>query len=144
MTQRIIQALALVLLLAFSAIDSAHAQSAQELIGETATAMGGGAALRAVQSQVVGSAGKQFDSSSTPKPVGPTRQISTFRYTLTRDLTRPRLRLEWDGRNSARNENIRFVEVIDGSVGLLQEGDAKTGKQSRLHPGRLGLRSREG
>ena len=143
MTQRIIQASALVLLLAFSAIESARAQSAQELIGEAATAMGGMAALRAVKSQVIESEGKQFDSSSTPKPVGPTRQISTFRYTLTRDLTRPRLRLEWDGRNSARNENIRFVEVIDGSVGFLQEGDVKTGKQSRLHPGRLATRLRE-
>src|SRR4030095_6471045 len=135
MTQRIIQASALVLLWSCSAIDSALAQSAQELIGETATAMGGVAALHAVKSQVIESAGKQFDSSSTPKPVGPTRQISTFRYTLTRDLTRPRLRLEWDGRHSARNENIRFVEVIDGSVGLLQEGGAKPGHQSRLRPG---------
>ena len=143
MIQRIVQASALVLLLAFSAIDLARAQSAQELIGETATAMGGMATLRAVKSQVIESEGKQFDSSSTPKPVGPTRQITTFRYTLTRDLTRPRLRLEWDGRNSARNENIRFVEVIDGSVGLLQEGDAKTGKQSRLHSGRLATRLRE-
>src|SRR2546427_2901114 len=143
MIQRIVQASALVLLLAFSAIDFARAQSAQELIGETATAMGGMATLRAVKSQVIESEGKQFDSSSTPKPVGPTRQISTFRYNLTRDLTRPRLRLEWDGRNSARNENIRFVEVIDGSVGLLQEGNAKTDKQSRLHPGRLATRLRE-
>src|SRR4029450_5206117 len=131
MTQRIIQASALVLLLAFSAIDSARAQSAQELIGETATAMGGMAALRAIKSQVIESEGKQFDSSSTPRPRGATRQIGTFRYTLTRDLTKPRLRLEWDGRNSARNENVLFLEVIDGSVGLLQEGDAKTGKQSR-------------
>src|SRR6266542_6297199 len=143
MIQRIVQASALALLLAFSAIDFARAQSAQELIGETATAMGGMAALRAVKSQAIESEGKQFDSSSTPNTVGPTRQISTFRYTLTRDLTRPRLRLEWDGRNSARNENLRFVEVIDGSVGLLQEGDAKTGKQSRLHPGRLATRLRE-
>src|SRR3989442_15210641 len=105
--------------------------------------MGGMATLRAVKSQVIESEGKQFDSSSTPKPVGPTRQITTFRYTLTRDLTRPRLRLEWDGRNSARNENIRFVEDIDGSVGLLQEGDAKTGKQRRLPPGRMATRLRE-
>ncbi len=78
MTQRIVQASALVLLLALGVIESARAQSAQELIGEAATAMGGMAALRAVKSQVVESEGKQFDSSSTPNPVGPTRQISTF------------------------------------------------------------------
>jgi glyoxylase-like metal-dependent hydrolase (beta-lactamase superfamily II) len=125
------------------AIAIAHAQSAKALLDQSARAMGGMAALRAIKSQVIESEGKQFDSSSTPRPRGATRQIGTFRYTLTRDLTQPRLRLEWDGRNSARNENVRFLEVIDGSVGLLQEGDAKTGKQSRLHPGRLVTRLRE-
>jgi len=105
--------------------------------------MGGMNALRALRNEVIESEGKQFDSSSTPQPLGPTRQISTFRSTLTRDLTQPRLRLEWDGRNSARNENIRFVEVIDGEVGLLREGEAKTAKTSRLHPGRLATRLRE-
>jgi glyoxylase-like metal-dependent hydrolase (beta-lactamase superfamily II) len=91
---------------------------------------------------VIESEGKQFDSSSTPQPLGPTRQISTFRYTLTRDLTQPRLRLDWDGRNSARNESLRFVEVIDAAIGLVQEGGA-SGKQTRLHPGRLVTRLRE-
>ena len=120
MIQRIVQASALVLLLAFSAIDFARAQSAQELIGETATAMGEMATLRAVKSQVIESEGKQFDSSSTPKPVGPTRQISTFRYTLTRDLTRPRLRLEWDGRNSARNASgLESVPMMCGGTPLI-------------------------
>jgi glyoxylase-like metal-dependent hydrolase (beta-lactamase superfamily II) len=121
----------------------AHAQSAKALLDQSARAMGGVAALRAIKSQVIESEGKQFDSSSTPRPLGPTRQISAFRYTLTRDLAQPRLRLEWDGRNSARNENVRFLEVIDGSVGLLQEGDEKTAKQGRLHPGRLVTRLRE-
>ncbi|HEY7221004.1 MAG TPA: MBL fold metallo-hydrolase [Candidatus Binatia bacterium] len=122
---------------------SAQAQSAQGLIGEAAKAMGGMAALRAIKNQIVESEGKQFDSSSTPRPLGPTRQIGTFRYTLTRELTQPRIRLEWENHNSARNEAIRFVEVIDGTAGLLQEGEAQTAKQSRLHPGRLATRSRE-
>ena len=82
---------------------TAHAQSAKALVAQAASAMGGMAALRAVKNQVVESEGKQFDSSSTPQPLGPTRQISTFRYTLTRDLAQPRLKLDWDGRNSARN-----------------------------------------
>ncbi len=130
-------------LLGLITTSSAEAQSAQSLIGEAAKAMGGMAALRALKNQVVESEGKQFDSSSTPRPLGPTRQISTFRYTLTRDLTQPRIRLEWESRNSARGETIRFVEVIEGSTGLLQEGEAKTAKQSRLHPGRLVTRLRE-
>lgn len=127
----------------FDVFSQAHAQSARALIAEAAKAMGGMAALRAVRNQIIESEGKQFDSSSTPRPLGPTRQISTFRYTLTRELGQPKLRLEWESRNSARNETIRFVEVIDGSVGLLEEGEAKTAKQSRLHPGRLATRLRE-
>jgi glyoxylase-like metal-dependent hydrolase (beta-lactamase superfamily II) len=136
----IISALAV---LALIETGSARAQTAKGLIDEAAKAMGGMAALRAIKNQVIESEGKQFDSSSTPKPLGPTRQISTFRYTLSRDLTQPRFRLEWDGRNSARNENVRFLEVIDGSAGLLQEGDGQTAKQGRLHPGRLVTRLRE-
>jgi glyoxylase-like metal-dependent hydrolase (beta-lactamase superfamily II) len=129
--------------LSLSVLTAAHAQSGQTLISQAAKAMGGMAALRAIKNQIIESEGKQFDSSSTPRPLGPTRQISTFHYTLTRDLTQPRIRLEWDSRNSARGEAIRFVEVIDGSTGLLQEGEVKTAKQSRLHPGRLVTRLRE-
>src|SRR5262249_50725642 len=76
----------------------------------------------------------------TPQPLGPTRQITTFRYTLTRDLTQPRLRLQWEGQSLAGDQTVRFVEIIDGSVGMLQEGE---GKQVRLHPGRLATRLRE-
>ena len=120
-----------------------HAQSAQALVADAVNAMGGMNALRALKSQIVESEGKQFDSSSTPQPRGATRQISTFRYTLSRQLGAPRVRLEWDGRNSARNEPVRFVEVIDGAVGSLQEGDGKSVKATRLHPGRLATRLRE-
>jgi glyoxylase-like metal-dependent hydrolase (beta-lactamase superfamily II) len=132
----------LALTLAVFEIGSANAQSAGALIDQAAKAMGGMAALRDINNQVVESEGKQFNSAPIAQ-LGPQRQINTFRYTLTRDLNQPRLRLEWDGRTSSRNENIRFVEVIDGSVGLLQEGDAKNAKQSRLHPGRLATRMRE-
>lgn len=122
---------------------TANAQSAKAILDQAANAMGGLNALRALKNEIVESEGKQFDSSSTPQPLGPTRQISTFRYTLTRDLTQARLRVEWDGRNSARNESIRYLEVIDGNVGLLRDGEANTAKTSRLHPGRLATRMRE-
>ena len=139
----ILKALLLTSALILCASGLGHAQSAKTLVDQALNAMGGMAALRAIKNQVVESEGKQFDSSSTPRPLGPTRQISTFRSTLTRDLAQPRIRLEWDSRNSARGEAIRFVEVIDGSAGLLQEGDSRTAKQSRLHPGRLVTRLRE-
>jgi glyoxylase-like metal-dependent hydrolase (beta-lactamase superfamily II) len=120
-----------------------HAQSpAAALLQQSANAMGGLSALRALKTQVTESEGKQFDSSSTPQPLGPNRQITTFRYTLARDLTRPRLRLQWEGRSSASNQTVRFAETIDGSTGMLQEG-GDGGKQFRLHPGRLATRLRE-
>ena len=80
-----------------------HAQSpAPALLQQSANAMGGLTALRALKTQVIESEGKQFDSSSTPQPLGPTRQITTFRYTLTRDLTQPRLRLAMGGAKLGR------------------------------------------
>ena len=143
MSKRIVYVWFQVLLFGITVSSAAHAQSAQALVSEAAKAMGGTAALRALKSQVTESEGKQFNSSLSPQPSEAVRQISSFRYTLTRDLTQARVRLDWDGRNSARNETVRFVEVIDGSVGLLQEGDDKTAKQTRLHPGRLVTRLRE-
>ena len=82
-----------------------HAQSHVALLQQSANAMGGLAALRALKTQVIESEGKQFDSSSTAQPLGPTRQITTFRYTLTRDLTRPRLRLVWEGQSLGEQAN---------------------------------------
>lgn len=139
MHPRSIVALSCLAIVSALAPAQAHAAAAS-LLENMARAMGGLPALRASNNQIIESEGKQFDSSSTQRPLGPTRQISTFRYTLTRDLTQPRLRLEWDGRNSARNENVRFVEVIDGAIGMLQEGNSK---QARLHPGRMATRLRE-
>ena len=112
----------------------AYAQSAAALLQQSADAMGGLPALRALKTQVIESEGKQFDASSTAQPLGPTRQITTFRYTLTRDLTRPRLRLVWEGQSLGSKQTGRFIEIIDGSIGMLQEGGDGT-KQTRLHPG---------
>jgi glyoxylase-like metal-dependent hydrolase (beta-lactamase superfamily II) len=131
----------LVLFLALSS-GFASAQSAQTLIDDAARALGGMTALRALTSEVVEVEGKQFDA-VFPLQHKPGRQISSFRYTLTRDLARPRMKLEWEARHLTRNEDIRFVEVIDGSLGLLQEGTGSAAKASRLHPGRLATRLRD-
>ena len=142
MRKKFISAIAILTVLLLGA-PAARAQAAKALLNQAVNAMGGMNALRALKNEMVESEGKQFDSSSTPQPLGPTRQVSSFRYTLTRDLTQPRVRLDWDGRNSARNESIRYLEVIDGNVGLLRDGEANTAKTSRLHPGRLATRMRE-
>jgi glyoxylase-like metal-dependent hydrolase (beta-lactamase superfamily II) len=131
-----------VFLLVITPSQSAYAHTAHTLINDAAKAMGGTPALRALKNQVVESEGKYFDS-AFPLRVNPGRQISSFRYTLTRDLVTPRMKLEWDGRQITRNEDIRFVEIIDGMAGSLQEGMAPTPKQSRLHPGPLVTRLRD-
>ncbi len=135
-------ALALLLLLGFLPQGFARAQSAQTLVNDAANAMGGMAALRALKSEVVEAEGKQFDA-VFPLQFKPGRQLSSFSYTLTRDLVRPRMKLEWEARHLTRNEDIRFIEVIDGMVGLLQEKSGPAAKQSRLHPGRLATRMRD-
>jgi glyoxylase-like metal-dependent hydrolase (beta-lactamase superfamily II) len=121
---------------------SAQAQSAPTLINDAAKAMGGMAALRALNTEVVEAEGKQFDT-AFPLQIKPGRQISSFRYTVTRDLGQPRMRLQWEARQLSRNEDIRFVEIIDGMFGALQEGAGPPAKQSRLHPGRLATRLRD-
>jgi glyoxylase-like metal-dependent hydrolase (beta-lactamase superfamily II) len=146
MNRRIRLALGLILTALLPA--AAHAQTAAALLQQSAQAMGGLAALRALKTQAVESEGKQFDSSSTQQPLGPTRQIGTFRYTLTRDLTRPRLRLQWEAQSLAGNPPARWIETIDGDVGMLQEASGRrlegdSGKAARLHPGRLATRLRE-
>jgi glyoxylase-like metal-dependent hydrolase (beta-lactamase superfamily II) len=131
----------LVLLLVLAVVSSgvAYGQSAQTLLSEAAQAMGGLAALRALKNEVVEAEGRQFDAAFPLQPK-PGRQITSFRYMLTRDLSQPRMRLAWEARHLTRNEDIRFVEVIDGGVGVLQEA----GKTGRLHPGRLATRLRDG
>jgi glyoxylase-like metal-dependent hydrolase (beta-lactamase superfamily II) len=144
MSQRISGVLSLFLLLAGTFPVQAQS-NAKALLDEAAKAMGGAQALRSIKNEVVESAGKQFEHAQAKKPGGPGRQTTEFRYTLTRDLSQPRLRLEWDARTIyPREDSLKYMEIIDGSAGLLQEGGSGTGgKQSRLHPGRLATRLRE-
>jgi hypothetical protein len=146
MNQRIDGLLCISLVIFLASAFQANAQSAdaKTLLASSAKAMGGVEALRSLKNQVVESEGKQFNASLELRPGGAPRQISSFRYTLTRDLTRPRLRLDWDGRSLSRNEAVRYIEVIDGQVGLLQQDESGAGaKQARLHPARLATRLRE-
>ncbi len=142
MSTMIVRVFALALLLPFCSPGIAGAQSAHTLINDAAKAMGGMGALRALKSQAVEAEGKQFNT-AFPLQFKPGGQISSFRYTLTRDLVQPRMKLEWDARHLTRNEEIRFVEIIDGTAGLLQEGTGAASKQSPLHPGRLATRMRD-
>ncbi|HEY7557646.1 MAG TPA: MBL fold metallo-hydrolase [Candidatus Binatia bacterium] len=118
-----------------------QAQStARALLEEAAKAMGGLQALRSLKNQVVESEGKQFEPAQAQRPGGPTRHAASFRYILTRDLTQPRLRLEWDAQTHYPSVGpLKYVEVVNGSVGSLMEA----AKPVRLHPARLATRLRE-
>lgn len=123
----------------------AQGKEAKTLLEETARAMGGLTALRALKNQVVESEGQQFEPEQALRPGGQPRHVADFRYTLTREIARPRLRLEWDGKTFyPREAPVRYIEIIDGDVGLLEEGaTGGASKQTRLHPSRLASRLRE-
>lgn len=147
MSKKICHAFSLFLIYLLSGTLPAQAQSAdaKALLEEAAKAMGGWPALRSLKNQVVESEGKQFEHAQAKRPGGPGRETTHFRYTITRDLSQPRLRLEWDAKILyPRDDSLRYLEIIDGADGLLQEGaPGAGGKQSRLHAARLATRLRE-
>ena len=147
MLERRLCFLLVVLFLLLAGLAGVHAQSpnARALLEESANAMGGLKALRAVKNQVVVSAGHQFEPEQSLVPDGPARHVAEFRYKLLREPANRRLRLEWNGQRFYPRENpVRYIEVIDGSKGFIEEtrGTRRT-RQSRLHPGRLASRLRE-
>ena len=78
----------------------AQAQSgeATALLEETARAMGGLQALRGLTNQVLEGSGQQFEPEQALRPRGQARHVADFRYTLTREIAGPRVRLEWSGK----------------------------------------------
>ena len=97
-------------------------REARDLLEEAAVAMGGMDALRALRSQVIVSEGKQYEPEQALRPGGPTRMVAEFGYRLLRDLTGPRVRLEWSGqRLYPRQGPVNYVEIIDGEVGSIEQ-----------------------
>jgi hypothetical protein len=148
MWMRAITRYSLVLLCLASAVAPAWAQSeeARAILEESAQAMGGMNALRELTNQVVEVSGQQFEPEQGLRPGGNTRHVADFRYTLTREIAAPRIRLEWNATTAyPRDGTVQFLEIIDGEYGLLQEtteGNASS-LATRLHPGRQATRLRE-
>jgi glyoxylase-like metal-dependent hydrolase (beta-lactamase superfamily II) len=94
------------------------------LVDKTAQAMGGSAALQAVQTQKVVASGTWFEPEQTFRPGNDPLQVSTFSYTLSYDLAADRLRYDW-----SRDISYPFVatqvyaEVIDRDQGLVTGSD---------------------
>jgi glyoxylase-like metal-dependent hydrolase (beta-lactamase superfamily II) len=123
----------------------AQSKDTKTILEEAGQAMGGLQRLRALKNQVVESEGQQFEPEQALRPGGQSRHVADFRYKLTREIGKPRLLLEWEGRTLYPRESpVRYLEIVDGGLGLLQEGTTGgTSKQARLHPGRLASRLRE-
>jgi hypothetical protein len=111
------------------AIAIAHAQSAKALLDQSAAAMGGMAALRTIKSQVIESEGKQFDSSSTPTPLGLTRQISTFGYIY---LPAEKIVIEAD-HISPRNGQVRTAPLVIEFITALDKLNLDVGTIVGIH-----------
>src|SRR5215813_11588236 len=140
---RIVLAL-LVLLSACSSAQPMGPDAARALIEESAAAMGGWAALDAVKSQEIITAGGDLEPMQAVKPDGEPRVINRYSQGIIVDFEKQLTRVTFDGiREYPNTQPVKFVEVISGDAGMLETPDAKGNSvRERLHPRRLatGLR----
>src|SRR5215510_579158 len=135
----------LVLLSACSSAQPMGPDAARALIEESAAAMGGWAALDAVKSQEIITAGGDLEPMQAVKPDGEPRVINRYSQGIIVDFEKQQTRLTFDGiREYPNTQPIKFVEVINGDAGMLETPDAKGNSvRERLHPSRLATRLRD-
>ncbi len=141
-------AIVVALLLLLSACSSAQPMgpdAARALIDESAAAMGGWAALDAVKSHEIITAGGDLEPMQAVKPDGEPRVINRFSQGIIVDFEKQRMRITFDGiREYPNTQPVKFVEVIEGDTGMLETPDAKGNPvRERLHPSRLATRLRD-
>jgi glyoxylase-like metal-dependent hydrolase (beta-lactamase superfamily II) len=94
------------------------------LVDRTAEAMGGGAAVQAVQTQRIVASGTWFEPEQTFRPGDEPRQVSTFTYTLTNDLAADRFRYDWSRDITYPFAAIQvYGETVDRDQGLVTGTD---------------------
>jgi glyoxylase-like metal-dependent hydrolase (beta-lactamase superfamily II) len=141
----ILLAAILLLLSGCSSAPPTGPEAARALIDESATAIGGWAVLDAVKSQEMITAGGDWEPMQAVKPDGEPRIVNKFGQTLLIDFEKKRMRLVFDAlRQYPAPGPVKFTEVIDGEVAMLQTTDAQ-GKvtSERLHPSRYAARVRD-
>ncbi len=118
--------------------------AALALLDEVADSMGGWDVLSSIERQENVTQGNDWDPMQAFEP-GADRQINGFGRTLQIDFTRSSMRLAFDGERIYPNTApVRFVEVIDGDVGMLQRTNADDETiSSRMHPSRFAARMRD-
>jgi len=135
----------LVLLSACSSAQPMGPDAARALIEESAAAMGGWAALDAVKSQEIITAGGDLEPMQAVKPDGEPRVINRYSQGIIVDFEKQLTRVTFDGiREYPTTQPVKFVEVISGDVGMLETPDANGNSvRERLHPSRLATRLRD-
>ena len=141
-------AIFLALLMLLSACSSAPPtgpDAARALIEQSAGAMGGWAAMDAVKSQEIITAGGDLEPLQAVKPDGEPRVINRFSQGIIVDFEKKRMRISFDGiREYPNTQAVKFFEIIDGDAGMLETPDAKGNPvRERLHPSRLATRLRD-
>src|SRR5262245_32428631 len=141
-------AVLLALLMVLSACSTAQPtgpDAARALIDESAAAMGGWAALDAVKSQQIITAGGDLEPMQAVKPGGDARVINRFSQGIIADFERNRMRVSFDAiREYPNTLPVKFFEVIEGNSGMLETPDAKGHPvRAPLHPSRLPTRIRD-
>src|SRR5262252_1096257 len=141
---RIVLAL-LVLLSSCSSAQPMGPDAARALIEESAAAMGGWAALDAVKSQEIITAGGDLEPMQAFKPDGEPRVINRYSQGIIVDFEKQLTRVTFDGiREYPSTQPVKFVEVINGDAGMLETPGAKGNPvRERLHPSRLATRLRD-
>jgi hypothetical protein len=141
-------AIVLGLLLLLSACASAPPtgpDAARALIDESAAAMGGWAAMDAVKSFEIITAGGDLEPLQAVEPNGQPRPINRYSQGIIADFEKKRVRVTFDAiREYPNTLPVKFVEVIDGDAGMLETPDAKGNPvRERLHPSRMATRLRD-
>jgi glyoxylase-like metal-dependent hydrolase (beta-lactamase superfamily II) len=119
--------------------------AAQALIDMSAESMGGWAAMDAIRTQEILTGGGDWEPMQAIEPGGEPRQLNTFGQTLLVDFDSGRMKLTFDAlRTYPAPAPVKFTEVIDNEVGMLQTTDAAGATVSeRLHPSRYATRLRD-
>jgi glyoxylase-like metal-dependent hydrolase (beta-lactamase superfamily II) len=115
------------------------------MIELSAESIGGWAAMDAIRNQEILTGGSDWEPMQAIEAGGDPRQLNTFGQTLLVDFETGRMKLSFDAlRTYPAPGPVKFVEVIDNEVGMLQTTDAAGNTVSeRLHPSRYATRIRD-
>ena len=102
-------------------------------IALASNAMGGAAALQAVQSQTITASGQRFEAEQTFTPGDPPRNVSDFQVTLSQDLANNRLRFDWQWNVVYPfAAQLQFADVTDGGIGFVDGQDGSGAVQAAM------------